>query len=194
LPFVMNSLVPPPDVIPLVIELQGTEANQQTEEKVAQQTPEEQPQAAAAPAPPQEAPPPEPEEEAAAKPPEASPQPPTPPQAQTAAPAPVEQEQAQTLKVERDIEAERVLEYVKQLAKKAKANLIYPDGRAALKGSALVSFALTADGQIRSGTLAIAKSSGKPKLDAAALATIRACAPFDPPPREMRVAFTVDYE
>ncbi|MBN8969230.1 MAG: energy transducer TonB [Rhizobiales bacterium] len=198
-PFVVNKLVPPPmDDVPLVIELQGVEADRQNEETLAQQMPEPQPQQpqAAPTAPPQEAPPPEPMEEAAAEPPPPQAQPqqePTPPQPQKA-PTPVEQEKAQTLKVERDLEAERVRDYVKRLAKKAKANLVYPDGMTKLKGNATVSFALTADGHIRPGTLTIILSSGKPKLDASALATVRACAPFEPPPREMTVAFVVGYE
>jgi len=196
-PFVMHTLVPPPDDVPLVIELQGMEADRQTEEAIARQMPEPLPQQPqAAPTPPQEAPPPEPMEEAAAElpPPEVQPQQePTPTQPQKT-PTPIEQEDAQTLKVERDLEAERIRDYVKQLAKKAKANLVYPDGMIKLRGNATVSFALTADGKIRPGTLTILKSSGKPKLDASALATVRACAPFEPPPREMTVAFDVGYE
>lgn len=193
-PFAIHRFMPPAEDQPLVIELQGMEANRQTEEKVAQQTPEQpQQQPQAAPAPPQEAPPPEPEEDAAAKPPQVQPQPPTPPQAQRT-PVPLEEEKAQTLKVERDLEAERVRDYVKGLAKKAKANLVYPEGRTKLSGSARVSLALTADGHIRPGTLVIAQSSGKPRLDAGALATVRACVPFEPPPREMTVTFDVGYE
>ena len=65
-PLVVHTFAPPLEDVPLVIELQGVEANRQTEEKVAQQPPEQQqtrPQAA--PPPPREAPPPEPEEDAA---------------------------------------------------------------------------------------------------------------------------------
>lgn len=196
-PFVMHTLVAPVDDVPLVIELKGMEADRQTEDKIAQQTPEQPQQPQAAPTPPQEAPPPAPPDDAAAKLPEdrqqVSPQQPNPPEVPKA-PSPVEREEARTLKIDRDLEAERVREYVKGLAKKAKANLVYPDGGTVLKGNATVSFALTADGRIRPGTLAIAVSSGKPKLDSSALATIRACAPFEPPPREMTVAFVVGYE
>lgn len=52
---------------------------------------------------------------------------------------------------------------------------------------------LAADGQIRPDTLRIAASSGQPKLDASALATVRVCAPFAPPSREMTITLVVGY-
>ena len=57
-----------------------------------------------------------------------------------------------------------------------------------------MSFTLTSDGQIKPGTLAITLSSGQPKLDASALQTIRACAPFHAPPEELKVAIVVDFK
>jgi protein TonB len=204
LPFVVNNFALPPDDLPtLVIELQGIVSEAQAEERVAQQLPDQvQQQAQPTPPPPQEAPPPppEPEESAAAKPPEPQPQMATPPQPQATPQAkqvedPDEQQQAQVIKTERDPDADRLREYVKRLSKKVQANLVYPDeGRkAGLQGDARVSFTLTRDGQVRPGTLTIAASSGQPKLDASALATVRACAPFEPPPREMNVSFVVGY-
>lgn len=197
--FVVTGLLPPPDDLPtLVIELQGVVSDAQAEERVAQPLPD-QPQPQLAPPPPQEAPPPpEPEDDAAAKPPE--PQPQMAPQPQVTPQArqvqdPDEQQKAQVIRTERDPEADRLREYVKRLTKKVQANLVYPDeGRqAGLQGNATVSFTLARDGQIKPGTLTIATSSGQPKLDASALATIRACAPFKSPPREMNVAFVVGY-
>lgn len=195
-PLVVHTFAPPLEDVPLVIELQGVEANRQTEEKVAQQSPEQQqnrPQAA--PTPPREAPPPEPEEDAA-KPREQQPQvaqqQPVPPQVRQVENP--DEDKAQRLKTERELEAERLRDYVKRLAKKVKANLIYPEGATKLTGTPRVSLSLTADGHIRAGTLVIAESSGKPKLDASALATVRACAPFEPPPREMNVSFRVGYD
>jgi protein TonB len=41
--------------------------------------------------------------------------------------------------------------------------------------------------------LKIVESSGQPKLDASALKTIRASAPFAPPPKEMTVAIAVAF-
>lgn len=201
-PFVVNNLTPPPDDLPtLVIELQGMVSDAQAEERVAQQAPD-QPPPQAAPPPPQEQqpPPPEPEESAAAKPPEPQPQPQMAPQPQAAPQArqvqdPDEQQKAQVIRTEKDLEADRLREYVKRLTKKVQANLIYPDeGRkVGLQGNATVSFTLTRDGGISPGTLRIVASSGQSKLDASALATIRACAPFEPPPREVNIAFVVGY-
>lgn len=202
LPFVVHQLAPPPDDLPtLVIELQGVVSEQQAEERVARQTPD-QPQQQPQPAPPppqEEPPPPEPQDEGAAKPPEVQPQVSPPPQPVSPKARkmqdPDEQQKAQILKMERDIEADRLRDYVKRLTKKIQTNLVYPDeGRkAGLHGNATVSFTLAQDGQIKPGTLAIAVSSGQPKLDASALATARTCAPFDPPPREMAVTLVVGY-
>ncbi|MDR6305013.1 protein TonB [Nitrobacter vulgaris] len=197
LPFVVNSLTPPPDDAEmLVVELEGEISDTQVEEKVAQAPPDQpQPQ----PTPPQEEPPPEPQEDEGSKPPEpqpqiSAPQPPAPPQVHQVQ-DPDEQQKAQILKAERDLEADRLRKYVKRLTKKVQAHLVYPDeGRGAgLHGNARVSFTLAPSGQIKPGTLAIAESSGQSKLDASALATVRASAPFEPPPSEMNVAFVVGY-
>jgi protein TonB len=197
LPFVVNSLTPPPDDAEmLVVELEGEISDTQVEEKVAQAPPDQpQPQ----PTPPQEEPPPEPQEDEGSKPPEpqpqiSAPQPPAPPQVHQVQ-DPDEQQKAQILKAERDLEADRLRKYIKRLTKKVQAHLVYPsEGRGAgLHGNARVSFTLAPSGQIKPGTLAIAESSGQSKLDASALATVRASAPFEPPPSEMNVAFVVGY-
>lgn len=212
LPFVVNSLTPPPDDAEvLVVELEGEISDTQVEEKVAQAppdqpSPEQQPPPPpqqTPPPPPQQAPPPPPQEDEGSKPPEPKPQmsapqqpapPPAPPQAHQVQ-DPDEQQKAQILKAERDLEADRLRKYVKRLTKKVQAHLVYPDeGRGAgLHGNARVSFTLAPSGQIKPGTLAIAESSGQSKLDASALATVRASAPFEPPPSEMNVAFVVGY-
>ena len=201
LPFVAHRLAPPPDDLPtLVIELQGVVSDAQTEGRVTQQVPEQpQQQPQPAPPPPQEAPPPQPQDEGDAKPPEMQPQlsPPQQPVSPQAEPVhdPDEQQKAQILKTEPDLEADRLREYVKRLTKKVQANLVYPDeGRkAGLQGNATVSFTLARDGQIKPGTLKIVASSGQPKLDASALATARTCAPFELPPREMTFTLVVGY-
>jgi protein TonB len=196
LPFVVQDLAPPPDDLPtLVIQLQGVVSDAQAEEKVAQ-LPDQQPQP---PPPPHEAPPPEQQEEDGSRPPEPSPQASLPQQSVTPQARqvkdPDEQQKAQILKAARDLEADRMREYVKRLTKKVQSHLVYPDeGRkAGLHGNAKVSFTLAADGQIKPGTLTIAESSGQPRLDASALATVRASAPFERPPGEMKFAFVVGY-
>lgn len=81
--------------------------------------------------------------------------------------------------------------YAKALAKKVRGNLVYPDeGR---RSTAIVSFTIMADGKIRDDTLKIVESSGQAKLDASALKTIRASVPFDPPPKEITIAITIDF-
>ncbi|OPH84013.1 energy transducer TonB [Nitrobacter vulgaris] len=200
LPFVVNSLTPPPDDAEmLVVELEGEISDTQVEEKVAQAPPDQPPPEQQPPPPPQEEPPPEPREDEGAKPLEpqpqiSAPQPPAPPQVHQVK-DPDEQQKAQILKAERDLEADRLRKYVKRLTKKVQAHLVYPnEGRGAgLHGNARVSFTLAPSGQIKPGTLAIAESSGQSKLDASALATVRASAPFEPPPSEMNVAFVVGY-
>ncbi|GEC17218.1 energy transducer TonB [Nitrobacter winogradskyi] len=203
LPFVVNNFTPPPDDSEvLVVELQGVVSDTQTEGRVAQ-APPDQPQQQPQPTPQQqETPSPEPQEDDGSKPPEPPPQPqqisapqqPAPPQVRQTQ-DPDEQQKAQVLKAEQDLEADRLRKYVKRLTKKVQANLVYPnEGRkAGLHGNARVSFTLAASGQIKPGTLAVVESSGQPKLDASALATIRASAPFEPPPSEMNVAFVVGY-
>jgi protein TonB len=201
LPFVVHDLAEPPDDSEvLVVELQGMVSDTQTEEKVAQQLPDQpQQQPQPPPPPPQEAPPPEQQEEDGTRPPEpppqvSLPQQPVTPQARQVQ-DPDEQQKAQVLKNERDLEADRLRKYVKRLTKKVQAHLVYPDGgrKAGLHGNAKVSFTLAPGGEIKPGTLTIAESSGQPKLDASALATVRASAPFEPPPSEMNVAFVVGY-
>jgi protein TonB len=198
LPFVVQDLAEPPDDAEvLVVELQGMISDTQVEEKVAQSSPDQAPQSTLRP---QEAPPPDPQEDDGARLPEPAPQvslpqrPVPPPQARQVQ-DPDEQQKAQILKAERDLEADRLRKYVKRLTKKVQAHLVYPDGgrKAGLHGNAKVSFTLASGGQIKPGTLTIAESSGQPKLDASALATVRASAPFEPPPSEMNVAFVVGY-
>lgn len=202
-PLVMPAVEAPlPDEIPtLVIELQGMVSDEQAEEQVAQQQATEQPQQSQQPQ--QSVPPPAPQDEAGDKPPDPQPQPditaqsepqPVPPQT-VPKDDPNERQEAQTLKIERDREADRLREYIKRLTKKIQANLVYPQEgrRAGLQGNATVSFRLAADGQIKPGTLIIVASSGQPRLDASALATARACAPFEPPPREITVTLVVGY-
>jgi protein TonB len=79
--------------------------------------------------------------------------------------------------------------------KKIRDNRVVPDEakRGRLQGGATVSFVILGDGAIRPETLRVVKSSGQPALDAGALSTIRASAPFPPPPREMTVTAGVAY-
>lgn len=214
---------PPDEPPLLVVELQGIQSDTQSEQQVQQQTkgaPEQKPQdeaqeeqktqTAQAPSPPepqQEAtpeatvaapPPPTPEQKAEDAPPQESA---TPAQAQSGTPGAAnivgaqEQKQAQTLTQEQEDQL-RKLAYVRALAKKLKGNLVLPaDARRTIRsrGTTRVSFTVEADGRVRAGTLKVKTSSGQPRYDAAALRTVEANAPFDPPPREMEVSVPVEY-
>jgi len=106
-----------------------------------------------------------------------------------------EQQNAQTIKKDRDENVDRLKSYVKRLTKKVQSKLVYPDeGRhAGLQGIATVSFTILSTGQISPGTLKIIESSGQPKLDTSALKTVCSSAPFDPPPQELTVAIAVAF-
>jgi periplasmic protein TonB len=203
-PFVLYALAEPPDEPPtLVIELQGAVAENQTEQKIQQETKGGTEQQKAEPAKPADdhpvddkdasLPPPAPEPPKQASPPPA--------EANSAGAgantvAGAEQRQiAQTIRTDPESELEQLREYVKLLSKKVQTHLVYPDeGRqAGLHGTATVSFTILPTGQIRPETLKVVASSGQPKLDASALKTIRASIPFDPAPREMTVAIAVDF-
>jgi periplasmic protein TonB len=83
--------------------------------------------------------------------------------------------------------------YTALLTKKVRENLSYPPEakRARLKGVTTVSFVILSNGDIQPETLKVFKSSGEAVLDAGALSTIRASAPFPPPPREIEVRIGV---
>ena len=106
-----------------------------------------------------------------------------------------ERQEGQTIKADPITEWELLRKYVTLLSKKVQSNLLYPDAArgARLQGVPVVSFTILPDGQIRPQTLKIETSSGMPKLDAAALKTITASAPFDPPPREVTVSIDVAF-
>ncbi len=208
LPFVVDSLIPPPDEPPLlVLDLQGVVADEQIEKKVVQQTkgaeqqekePVAKPEQAAAPPPPPDDPPKHVAEEGDTP----VPPPPSPAQVQSPPAAATQSgsannikgaEQQQDAQRIKDLETEkdRINAYVALLGKKVRANMVYPDdGRSA---AAVVAFTVLGSGQLRPGSLRIAESSGQAALDASALKTIRASAPFDPPPHELNLAVTVDF-
>ena len=101
-----------------------------------------------------------------------------------------ENQVARTVKAEQQ-EDDELSRYVKVLSKKIRENLVYPaDGR---RASAVVAFTILADGKLQPDSLKVAESSGQPKLDASALQTIRASAPFPQPPKELSIEIIVDF-
>lgn len=210
LPFVLHISPPPPDQTPLlVMDLQGLIADTQTDQKVmqeikgeavkqAEQEPPQEKQPAeeptpAAPLPPTDPPPPVAEDgDRPALPPPAiakasSPKPSHDADANNVKGAEVRQD-AQRLRAP-ETERDLTNAYAILLNKKVQANKVYPEnGRS---GSARVAFTIMISGDLRPGSLRIAESSGQAVLDASALKTIRASAPFDPPPRELNLAIVV---
>lgn len=205
----------------LVVELDGIVSDSQLEEKKAAPEVEavppmpqpppppprtEPPEAQAAQAPqenldkadePVEAPPsaavaqaPQPEPQATR---EAAPLPPPPPPPHM---APSDEAQAaRSIAREKDDDEDALRRYGAQLAKKVQSRLIYPaEAQAArAQGVVKIAFALRADGSIERSSLRVIASSGSPSLDAAALATIRNCNPYPPPPKPTAIAFSLSF-
>jgi protein TonB len=84
-------------------------------------------------------------------------------------------------------------QYSALLAKRIREHQAYPSEakRARLSGVTYVSFAILSNGDLRPESLKVVKSSGEALLDAGALDTIRASAPFPPPPREMEMTIGI---
>lgn len=85
--------------------------------------------------------------------------------------------------------------YVKTLTKRLEAKLVYPEAgrQAGLHGWPTVAFTILSDGALGPDSLKLVSSSGSPKLDQSALETVRASAPFVPPPREITLKLTLIY-
>jgi periplasmic protein TonB len=92
--------------------------------------------------------------------------------------------------------ADALTAYLAQLTRRLRTNLIYPQEakKKKLEGVSLISFVVTESGGIKSGTLAIRKSSGYALLDASALKTAQLSAPFQKPPRELSVSIAVAFD
>jgi protein TonB len=90
-------------------------------------------------------------------------------------------------------EEELLNRYGARLVKQVQGQLAYPDAERAARaqGTVKVAFAIRADGTIVPGSLRVVAGSGRPALDAAALATIRATAPYPPPPKPMAISFSL---
>ncbi|CAN2536548.1 hypothetical+protein [Methylocapsa aurea] len=105
----------------------------------------------------------------------------------------VEEQQVARTIARREVSEETLLRaYVKQMSKKIHGRLVYPEAgrRAAWRGVTKVSFFILATGQIRADSVKVVSSSGQSQLDAAAMRTVHASAPFSPPPRP--IDFAVD--
>ncbi len=86
--------------------------------------------------------------------------------------------------------------YLQSLRSRLQRNLVYPAAAklSGMQGITVIGFTVTSAGAIRSNSLRVIKSSGFPELDQNALATARFSAPFDQPPREIKVTIAVSFE
>ena len=86
--------------------------------------------------------------------------------------------------------------YLQSLRSQLQRNLVYPATAklSGMQGITVIGFTVTSAGEIRSNSLRVIKSSGFPELDQNALATARFSAPFDQPPREIKVSIAVSFE
>lgn len=104
------------------------------------------------------------------------------------------QQQQQTISHE-ELEANLLREYLRSLRRTIQGSLVYPAAarRAGVQGTPVISFRITEDGEILSGSLRVTRSSGYPALDESALAAAAASAPFERPRRSMEVSIAVSF-
>lgn len=108
----------------------------------------------------------------------------------------IENEQhAQIIQRRADEEMNVLKAYIRNLSKKIQTKLLYPKEarHSGLQGVTTVSFRIKGDGTMHPDSLKIVASSGRVELDISALDTVRACAPFAVPPRDVTVTMAVTY-
>ncbi len=104
------------------------------------------------------------------------------------------QQRQETIRHE-DLEREMLKEYARAIQKRMQKHLIFPDEarKMDILTTATITFVVTGNGEIRKETLRVIKSSGFASLDASALSSALASAPFEPPPKEMRIAIPIGF-
>lgn len=108
----------------------------------------------------------------------------------------IENEQhAQIIQRHSDAEMNVLKAYIRNLSKKIQTKLLYPKEarHSGLQGVTTVSFRIKGDGTMHPDSLKVVASSGRAELDISALDTVRACAPFSAPPRDVTVTMAVTY-
>jgi periplasmic protein TonB len=126
--------------------------------------------------------------------------------ADTSAPAPAgsggapgegPSQRAQSL-AHHDQDTDRTRLYVARLAKRIRANLVYPEEmrKSGVEGISTIAFIITESGTVKANSLRVQKSSGYAALDSNALKSAQISAPFERPHKELTVtiavAFTID--
>ncbi len=91
--------------------------------------------------------------------------------------------------------ADVITQYLARVAKRVQTNLVYPEEtrKHGVEGVPTVSFTITESGAIREGSLRVRKSCGQASLDSNALKSVLASAPFEKPPKELKVSIDVRF-
>lgn len=93
-------------------------------------------------------------------------------------------------------DADRIKGYLARLAKRLQASLVYPQEvrKNGVEGVSTIMFTITTSGAIKANSLRVQKSSGHAALDANALKSALAGAPFEKPPKEdLNVSIAVSF-
>lgn len=105
------------------------------------------------------------------------------------------QQRQQTIRSAAELEAALIRSYLARLAKKLRANLVYPEEvrKHGIEGVSTIAFHITGSGNLIETSLRVQKSSGYPALDANALHSVRVSAPFEKPPKELNVSIAMSF-
>ncbi|WP_371381788.1 energy transducer TonB [Sporomusa aerivorans] len=92
--------------------------------------------------------------------------------------------------------ADLLRSYVAKVTRQIQGNLVFPKEvrENDVEAVSVIAFTITPSGNIREDSLRIKKSSGYSALDASALQSARASAPFEKPPMEIDIAIGVSFE
>lgn len=106
----------------------------------------------------------------------------------------VERQRQQSIAHEKQ-DADKTREYLERLGKRLQANLVYPKEmrKSGIEGISTITFTIMESGDIRGNSLRVKKSSGYSELDANALKSALASAPFEKPPKELNVSIAVAF-
>lgn len=106
----------------------------------------------------------------------------------------VERQRQQSIAHEKQ-DADKTREYLARLGKRLQANLVYPKEmrKSGIEGISTITFTIMESGDIRGNSLRVKKSSGYSELDANALKSALASAPFEKPPKELNVSIAVAF-
>jgi protein TonB len=108
---------------------------------------------------------------------------------------PVVYQRQQSIGYDRDQDADKTKAYLAKVAKRLRANLVYPEEvrKLGIEGVSVVAFTIMESGGIKDNSLRVQKSSGYAALDSNALKSVGVSAPFEKPPKELDVSIAVSF-